>query len=344
MIEAVAETETFRRRFDENKVKRNKGRFAKKVGRAILGMPVSDRDREKPEAAVFKRHGDGDVTHVSEDGTQRMVYDSSTGKFDQQVKQPDGSWQSIGQRNKLAAYLLTKFGWRVAEDEDQDAPEPADDSDPSAPDPNAPPVPGTTTYADPGPHAGAAFLDVDDGFPTRDVADMEAMQAEMEASNPPPLTPEQTQAVYDYSLTGYHDMNTCLRTGQSCTADANTANGDLRDALRPLGQDVTVFRSTNLEHLGGAQSLDDLENLIGSDVTDSGFSSTSLDPAVTEIFGDVDMQIEVPAGTPAIFPGSRANMPTEQELILGPRTRFRVLEVNRNTASGRPAVRLQVIP
>ena len=35
------ETLAPRRRFDESKVKRNKGRFAKKVGRAILGLPVS---------------------------------------------------------------------------------------------------------------------------------------------------------------------------------------------------------------------------------------------------------------------------------------------------------------
>lgn len=333
------ETLAPRRRFDENKVKRNKGRFAKKVGRALVGLPVTSRDRARPETAVFKRHEDGAVTHVSEDGTQRMMYDASTGRFDQQVRQPDGSWQSIGQRNKLAAYLLTKFGWRVAEDEDQDA---ASD-DAAEPDVSDAPA-GTTVYDDPGPHAAAAFLDVDDGFPTRDSAGMEVMQAEMEATNPPPLTPEQEQAVYDYSLTGYHDMNDCLRTSTNCTAEANERNGNLRDALRPLGGDATVFRSTNLANLGGAQSLDDLENLIGSDISDNGFSSTSLDPAVTEIFGDVDMQIEVPAGTPAIFPGSRASMPSEQELILGPRTRFRVLEVNRNTASGRPAVRLQVIP
>lgn len=337
-LEAPASEEELARRFDESKVKRNKGRFAKKAVKALF-VPAPLRVQEKPEANVFRRHSDGDVTHVSEDGTQRMVYNAQTKKFDQQVLQPDGSWQSIGERGKLATYLLTKLGWRVGNEDDQDDPADA----PDAPDVDAP-DPAAAGPTDPGPHAAAAFVDVDDGFPTRDVADMEAMQAQMEVDNPPPLTPEQEQAVYDYSLTGYHDMNDCLRTSQNCTAEANERNGQLRDALRPLGEPVTVFRSTNLQHLGGAQSLDDLERLIGSDISDNGFSSTSLDPAVTELFGDVDMQIEVPAGTPAIFPGSRANMPTEQELILGPRTQFRVLEVNRNTPSGRPAIRLQVIP
>lgn len=335
--------ETFapRGRFDEKKHKRGKGgRFAKKAARFFVPPPL--RSRRNPESNVFRRHNDGDVTHVSDDGTQRMVYDASTGQFDQQVQQPDGSWQSIGKRSKLQTYLLTKLGWRVGEETDQPPPPDPNAPDPNAPDPNAAPPP--TATPGPGPHETTAPLAVDTDFPTRDAGDLEAIQSEMEASNPPPLTPEQEQAVRDYSVTAYHDMNTCLRTGQSCTAEANTQNGRLRDALRPLGRPVTVFRSTNLEHLGGAQSIDDLERLAGSDISDNGFSSTSLDPSVTEIFGNVDMQIEVPEGTPAIFTGSRAALPDEQELILGPRTRYRVLEVNRNTPSGRPAVRLQVIP
>lgn len=271
-----------------------------------------------------------------------MVYDASTGRFDQQVQQPDGSWASIGKRSKLQTYLLTKLGWRVGEEDDQPTPPDPNAPDADAPDATAPPAPDAAP--DLGPHESTAPLAIDTDFPTRDVSDMETMQAEMESNNPPPLTPEQEQAVRDYSVTAYHDMNTCLRTGQSCTSEANTQNGQLRDALRPLGEPVTVFRSTNLEHLGGAQSIDDLERLAGFDISDNGFSSTSLDPTATEIFGDVDMQIEVPAGTPAIYTGSRAALPDEQELILGPRTRYRVLEVNRNTPSGRPAVRLQVMP
>lgn len=325
-----------RGRFEESKHKRGKGgRFAKKAARFFVPPPL--RSQRNPESNVFRRHNDGDVTHVSDDGTQRMVYDAGTGRFDQQVQQPDGSWASIGKRSKLQTYLLTKLGWRVGEEDDQ--PPPPDANAPDA-DADAPPV-QIPAPSGPGPHESTAPLTIDTEFPTHDAADMEATQAAMEAGDP--LTPEQEQAVHDYSVTAYHDMNTCLRTGQSCTAEANTQNGQLRDALRPLGQPATVFRSTNLEHLGGAQSIDDLERLVGYDISDNGFSSTSLDPTATEIFGDVDMQIEVPAGTPAIYTGSRAALPDEQELILGPRTQFRVLEVNRNTPSGRPAVRLQVI-
>lgn len=340
------ETLARRGRFDEKKHKRGKGgRFAKKAAKFFVPPPL--RARRNPESNALRRHNDGNVTHVSDDGTQRMVYDASTGQFDQQVQQPDGSWASIGKRSRLQTYLLTKLGWRVGEEDDQPPP-PADDTpDDSTAGDSTPdgtmPTPDAAS-AGPGPHEAAAPLAVDTDFPTRDVSDLAAIQNEMESQNPPPLTPEQEQAVRDYSVTAYHDMNTCLRTGQSCTAEANTQNGQLRDALRPLGQPVTVFRSTNMAHIGGAQSLDDLERMAGFDISDNGFSSTSLDPAVTEIFGDVDMQIEVPAGTPAIFPGSRAALQDEQELILGPRTRYRVLEVNRTTPSGRPAVRLQVIP
>jgi len=341
-----------RRRFDEGKVKRNKGRFARKAGGggAVESAP-SNHDREKPEATVFKPQRDGAVTHVSDDGQQRLVYNADTGEFNRQVREPDGTWESFKSYDKNGAHQLLKSGWRVAEDVDQITSESSTDSNDDASEPSdvvdvdtdVDAVEDTASDSVVGPYDSDAFIDVSSAYPTRDGGEMSDVQAEMLWVNPPRLTREQKDAIDHYSKSGYRDMNECLRTGQNCTEEATTANEHVRASMRPLGRNVTVFRATNLANLGGSQYLDDLENLIGSEFSDRGFTSTSLDPAVSEGFGDVAMQIEVPEGASALFPGSLSSLPSEMELLLAPETRFRVLEVVRNDPPTRPVVRLQVV-
>lgn len=334
-----------RRRFDESKVKRNKGRFAKKAGTGV--STPSANDHENPEATVFKPHADGAVTHVSDDGDQRMVYNADAGTFTRQYRENGGPWETFKSYDKNDAHKLLKSGWRVADESDQIVPETPENTPGPADVPNAPdvaPSPDMTPEADLGLYADNAFIPVSSEFPTRDGGEMDDMRAETFYLNPPRMSEEQKRAVNHYTANGYIEMNDCLRTGQSCTDEATVANEQLASAMRPLLRNTTVFRATNLERLGGAQHLDDLESLVGSEISDNGFSSTSLDPDVSSRFGDVAMQIEVPAGAQALFPGSLSNYPSELEMILPPETRFRVLEVVRNTPSGRPTVRLQVIP
>ncbi len=448
------ETLAPRRRFDESKVKRAKGRFAKKAVGAFLRPPKVVRDT--PEANVFRRHGDGDVTHVSEDGSQRMVYDASTGKFDQQMKQPDGSWSSIGQRSKLQTYLLTKLGWRVGDTEDQPSAQ-GDGDQPDAPDVSVAPDDQATTstthssiatpnddistltsdqvraayaavnrsgdgevlndpyrppsdlaqvaadvadaqsltplqvlravdaseaarFGDPndnrrenavvqyldgadfpapgGPlttdapvtrpatsttllHADTAPFPITEDFPTRRDTDMLRIQRDMESQGGARTTDE-TDAIHEYSVDSYTAMNDCLRTGNNCDPETIDRNDRLERAMRPTTEPVTVFRRMMLDNLPGVTSAADLQTLVGSDITDAGFTSTSLDPAQTEIFGNVRLQIAVPTGARATVPGSYSVHTGEQEVILAPGTRYRVIGVD---ASGTiPAVQLEVVP
>lgn len=447
------ETLAPRRRFDESKVKRNKGRFARKAVGALFRPPPA-LVRGTPEANVFRRHNDGDVTHVSDDGSQRMVYDEVTDQFDQQVRQPDGSWQSIGKRGKLQAYLLTKLGWRAGEQEDQDAPAlavdavdvdspdvsapdasasathssiatPADDisaltpeqirnaynavnaagsvlSDPYTPpedlaqvasnvadeqsltplqvlravdaheaslygDPNtnrienrvvqhlagadfpAPGGPLTTDGPAPAPlpatvvalpHQDTAPFPISDDFPTRTDTDMARIQREMEAQSGA-RTPAEIAAIRDYSVTAYQGMNECLRTGSGCDPNVIDRNNELESAMRPITEPVTVFRRMMLDNLPGVTSAADLQSLVGSDITDAGFTSTSLDPAQTQLFGNVRLQIAVPTGTRATVPGAHSVHSGEQEVILAPGTRYRVIDVD--TSGTTPAVQLEVV-
>jgi hypothetical protein len=333
----------FRRRFDENKVKRDKGRFAKKAVKSLF-VPAPLRTKNKPSTNVYRKHNDGDVTHVSDDGSQRMVYDARTKRFDQQVKQDDGTWQSIGKRDKPTAYLLTKRGWRVGEQSDQPTPAERAAANVNRGVPQgsgAPPEPTLAAPTPPHPNEADAPLSVSTDFPTRTAHDMGAQQDEMEQGNP--RTQDQLDAIYDYSLNSYHDMNDCLRASMHCSPTVDSNNQQLSDAMRPTTQPFTAFRSTDLQHVGGAQSLDDLRALVGGEISDAGFTSTSLDPNVTNIFGDVDLQIQVPVGSSATFPGAHASMPGEQEVILNAGTRYRVLEVDTTTNPARPAVRLEVI-
>lgn len=347
--------EEFRRRgrFDENKVKRNRGRFAKKVGKALLkaGVPEIERIKNTPSAQVFARHGDGDVTHVSDDGNSRLVYDASTRGYQKQEKQTDGSWQTTESIGKLAAFSETRTGWRPAREGDDGSGERAvpDEDDaadtPDTPDPSAAPtiaptpVPDPTTpdTSDPDPSGG--FLPVDPAFPLRTVEDMVQTATR---------TPEQVMAIHNYSVTQYRNMNGCLRTGTGCDPDTLARNAELESAMTPTTEAATVFRAMTLDNLAGGVRAEDLNSLVGSEISDPGFTSTSLDRTQTEVFGadqdTVDLQIEMPAGTPAVVPGNDAAIREEQEVILPPGTRYRVLEASNPPPPGRPTLRIQVIP
>lgn len=329
------ETLARRRRFDESKVKRNKGRFAKKAVKALFDPTLERRIAKTPSAQVFARHDDGDVTHVSEDGNSRLVYNASDKNFTLQQKDENGDWQDAGTLGKLQAFRQVAKDWRVANDQDQGSGARAvstdggDGASGAAPEPaQAPPGPLATPPA---------------AFPARTPADMDAILPGADAR-----TPEQRDAIRNYSVTGYQVMNTCLRTGQSCDPNTLARNAELESAMTTSTEPMTVHRSMNLGNLAGGVTADQLSSLVGQEISDSGFTSTSLDPAQTEIFGDapdgVDLEIEMPAGSRALFPGRDAAIQEEQEVILPPNTRYRVVEATSSGPSGRPSIRIQVIP
>lgn len=390
-----------RRRFEEKKVKRNKGRFAKKVGSAAAKAAKkgaakgveeglkSKALRDNPQAQVFAKHPDGAVTHVSDDGNTRLRYNAGTKKYDKQQKQPDGSWETTESIGKLAAYKDVKSGWQVADDADQGegrqpsasdqvpgapqlpAPEPATRA-PITPGPRARPStarapigpgPAARPGATPSPapaappaatapapvalHADEAPFTIDPAYPARTEADAQSIQDAMEAAGGV-RTPEQIVAMQDYTRRGaYHDMNDCLRTGSNCTSETQQRNAALESAMLPTTEPMTTFRAMTLANLAGGVSAADLQSLVGSEISDPGFSSSGLDPSVTEVFGaeqdSVDLQIEMPAGTRAAIPGTDG-VPGEQEVILAPGTRYQILEAINPPPPGRPSLRIQVIP
>lgn len=323
------------RRFDEHKVKRNRGRFAKKAVKAFLDPTVERRAKNTPSAQVFARHGDGDVTHVSEDGNSRLVYDAGAKRFTVQQKDENGDWSDTGSLGKLQAFRQVSSGWRVANDQDQGAGARAVSSDGD--------TPAAAPAADAAPPTPDTFAPPPEAFPTRTPADMATV-----LPTTTPRTPEQQTAIRDYSVTGYRDSNTCLRTGQSCDPDVVQRNTDLESAMTMSTEPMTTYRAMTLDNLAGGVTADQLASLVGQEISDPGFTSTSLGQAQTGIFGaeqnSVDLQIEMPTGSRALFAGDDAAIPEEQTVILPPGTRYRVIEANNPGPPGRPSLRIQVIP
>jgi hypothetical protein len=334
----VTETLARRRRFDESKVKRAKGRFAKKAIKAFLDPTTERRIKNTPGAQVFARHGDGDVTHVSEDGKSRLVYDAGSKRFTLQEKDDSGDWQDGPSLGKLQAFRTVSKNWRVANDQDQGSGARAvsgddgDDGNDTASAPDAAP-----------PAAPDDFVAPPAAFPARTPADMATVLPDTA-----PRTPEQQAAIRSYSVTGYQDMNGCLRTGQNCDPDVTQRNADLESAMTTSTEPMTTHRAMTLANLAGGVTADQLASLVGQEISDPGFTSTSLTPSQTSVFAreqdSVDLQIEMPTGSRALFAGSDAAITDEQTVILPPGTRYRVVETNNPGPPGRPSMRIQVIP
>lgn len=201
------------------------------------------------------------------------------------------------------------------------------------------PRPSTTTR-------GAPF-EISSDFDTMDEVDAQNMQDEMLADDP--WSGEQETALVTYSGDAYRDMNGCLRFQQGCSDTVESYNDNASAAMRPTTRPTTTFRGANFAALG-VENHEQLQEMIGGVVSDSGFTSTSISPETFDNFtGDVALQIEVPEGTPAAYIdqisefGSNSDTdPPERELLLDRSTRFEILEVGRS--NGRSTVRIRVIP
>lgn len=172
----------------------------------------------------------------------------------------------------------------------------------------------------------------------------EQMQQRMLADQP--WTDAQRTALHDYSDWGYVDMNARLRKVPSKTPArdqrppeqvAEAIRGAFH-ALRPLPQDVRVFRmadSSKLSPDNGADGLRGrLESLVGKERQDAAFLSTTINPDPTDMvnFGDVQLDIDLPAGTRAAYIESITENPTEQEILVTPglKLQFLSLDMSKN--------------
>jgi len=177
------------------------------------------------------------------------------------------------------------------------------------------------------------------------------MQAEMLKQSGKTWTSAEINSVAKYTTSeGYQSMNAVLRNDQvrmkKFSQQALKAAGmnarDLQNAMTPTTTSLQLFRGTGAHAFGfdsdHAPSLDALKALEGKLITDRGFTSTSIVDK-TGVGWDytkkpIRIEIKVPKGAPALYVSSATpGYKTEEELILGAGTTFRIDEVRAATAA-----------
>lgn len=157
-----------------------------------------------------------------------------------------------------------------------------------------------------------------------------------------PLTSESIAALETYvGLTGFYLINSSLRGTDDAIAYAKAHPQDMeavardieliRDAMRPLASDMTVYRGVKLSQFPGITNLDELPSLIGKTVHDKAFVSTSKElsgkflGSGAAVNDHILMKINVPAGYPVADLESMFDKKWgEKEMLLDSGTTFSV--------------------
>ena len=167
----------------------------------------------------------------------------------------------------------------------------------------------------------------------------EALQRQMLAGQD--WTPQQREALREYSDGWALEMNQLLRKGSGGGLFGAQFVRDAQAAMRPLPQAVTLHRFVHWDAFG-VRSAAALKKLVGKTVQDRGFASTTIassgwpDEQMRMGAGrTVRMEITAPAGTPAAYIESISAYPGQWEMLLGAGMKFRITAV---TPSGKQTV------
>ncbi|TPR12344.1 ADP-ribosyltransferase [Apilactobacillus timberlakei] len=140
------------------------------------------------------------------------------------------------------------------------------------------------------------------------------------------LSKKQYKAVGDYSLSGYTDDNTYLRTGKSKKLIKTKQEvKNIQSALSKfdLKKPITVYRGLN--GIGYSKGLNGQPNQVGSVYSDKAFQSTSVDQNAAIGFlntseknpdNNILIKLNVPAGKNGAYINSISKSKNEKEYLL----------------------------
>lgn len=179
-------------------------------------------------------------------------------------------------------------------------------------------------------------------------AEAEALQQSVLTSTGKSWTTTQKSAIKRYGTSvGYRSTNAVLRDDKDQQAKLNASDLDagvknavnLQNAMTPLPKNLKLFRGTGAHAFGQnsiAANFDELKKLEGHTITDKGFMSTTVDEKKGVSYDyakkPIQMIVNTPAGTPAVYVDSAIPGHGEHEYVLGAGTSFRVNEVRKATA------------
>lgn len=153
----------------------------------------------------------------------------------------------------------------------------------------------------------------------------------------PSLTLGTIEAINQYTASGYIPMNAALRGTEDGTLNDYTRAGRLQRAMRPLPANTRLYRGVgpaafgfNRDHLITEARMQDL---VGKTLTDHGFVSSSIENDNAFTANEIQLEIQAPKGTPALYVGTLSANPEEFEMILAAGTKYQVVEVTSRTSA-----------
>ena len=145
------------------------------------------------------------------------------------------------------------------------------------------------------------------------------------------LSDDEKKVIHEYTDFAYLKMNKLLRGipfpgSEKVVNEARERVEILSNALDKSNTetDFTVFRGADIDYLDGID-LSDLSSLIGKEIVDKGFSSTSIEKS-TDFKKRVQLEIQVPKGSKAAYIENLSANDHEQEVILGKGSKFKIID------------------
>jgi hypothetical protein len=163
--------------------------------------------------------------------------------------------------------------------------------------------------------------------------DQAAMQRRMFEEQSAWKAPERA-ALRSYTSGAYHSWNGYLRQ----TGGYKTVSASIREAIlnaqagmRQLPENVLLLRGTGWEQFPvGYRSFEDVQKLIGREITDPAFLSTSTANDFGGFGGQVKIELEAPTGTWAAWVKEISHNSRENEVVIAAGSKYRILEVRKD--------------
>ena len=183
-------------------------------------------------------------------------------------------------------------------------------------------------------------------FPTVSTAHGAKLWSDMEAAGGGPITTGQKASLKYYtSNAGYTAMNLYLRGKSGATDTTQNHINKAQDGMRPLTQDVTLYRGAGW--FTGWGSYAEIKAREGTVWHEPAFFSASVG-AKSGFGGSIGYIIEAPKGTPGAFVKAFSHYGSENELFLAAGLKYQVISVENKgtptTSGSQVTVRLRVVP
>jgi hypothetical protein len=146
------------------------------------------------------------------------------------------------------------------------------------------------------------------------------------------------EALKKYTGGSYSAMNGALRHGGGSPATISS-NRKASAGMRPSDENILLHRGCDFRQLGIEGNANAIWGLTGKTLQDKGFMSTSVGGRAA-FGGTVEMVVQVPKGTLLSYVDYFSSNRGENEIILKPGTKYKVLRVEK--VSGRASYRVHV--